>query len=84
MGGGDESVYVEEEDRPETDHDRFEKAWRTQIRFAEYRRLVLPPECKLVEFKTTSSNWREIEQSLLENLLNESRWNKIISYIKTN
>ena len=78
--GGDESLYVED-DRPETDHDRFEKAWRTQIRFAEYRRLVLPPECKLVEF-TTTSNWREIEQSLLENLLNESRWNKIISYVK--
>lgn len=36
--------------KQETDHDRFQKAWQTQIRFAEYKQLVLPPTCKLVEF----------------------------------
>ena len=35
-----------EELRPETDHERFEKAWKEHICFSEYRRLVLPPECK--------------------------------------
>jgi len=78
-GQGQQSMY-EEDYRPETDHDRFQKAWKTRIRFAKYRRLVLPPECKLVEFSSISRNWREVEQSLLENLLNESRWNKLASY----
>lgn len=72
--------FYEEEFRPETDHDKFEKAWH-QIRFAEYRRLVLPPECKLVEFQT--SQWRDIEQTLLENFLDEPTWNKIISHVKS-
>mmetsp|Transcript_27 Transcript_27/g.40 ORF Transcript_27/g.40 Transcript_27/m.40 type:complete len:1010 (-) Transcript_27:246-3275(-) len=78
-GGEEGESFYKEDFRPETDHDRFEKAWKSQIRFAEYRRLVLPPECKLVEF---TSHWREVEQSLLENLLDESRWNKIISYVR--
>ncbi len=72
------SLY-EEDIRPETDHEKFEKAWQ-QIRFAEYRRLVLPPECKLVEFQT--SQWRDIEQTLLENLLDEPTWNKIFSHVR--
>lgn len=78
-GDGGESSLYDENFRPETDHDRFEKAWESQIRFAEYRRLVLPPKCKLVEF---TSHWKEVEQSLLENLLDESRWNKIKSYVR--
>jgi len=71
--------FYEDDFRPETDHDKFEKAWQ-QIRFSEYRRLVLPPECKLVEFQT--SQWRDIEQTLLENILAESTWNKIIFHVR--
>ena len=71
--------FYEEDFRPETDHDKFEKAWQ-QIRFADYRRLVLPPECKLVEFQT--SQWRDIEQTLLENFLDESTLNKIIFHVR--
>jgi len=75
---GRDSFY-EEDFRPETDHDRFEKAWQSHIRFADYRRLVLPPECKRVE---STSHWHEAEQYLLENLLHESRLNRVISYVK--
>ena len=88
LNGGaeeDDSSQLYEDDnlpKPETDNDRFQKAWQSQIRFAPYRRLVLPPECKLVEFPTTTSNWREIEQTLLDNLLDESRWKKIISCVR--
>lgn len=71
--------FHEEDFVPETDHDRFEKAWQSQIRFAEYRRLVLPPECKLVGF---TSDGKEAGHSVLENLLDESRCNKIISYVR--
>ena len=78
--GDGESSFYDEDFRPETDHDRFEEAWKTHVRFSEYRRLVLPPECKLVEFTST---WREAEQSLLENfLLDESRWNKMKSFVQ--
>jgi len=68
----------------ETDHDRFQKAWQTQIRFAEYRRLVLPPTCKLVEFQQPNYNMRQqIEHTLLENLLlDESKWKKLMSWIR--
>lgn len=78
-GGEGGDSFFEEDLLPKTDHDRFEEAWQSHIRFAEYRRLVLPPECKLVEF---TSQWREIEHTLLENFLNESRWNKIISHVR--
>jgi diacylglycerol kinase (ATP) len=71
--------FYDEDIRRETDHEKFEKAWQ-QIRFAEYRRLVLPPECKLVEFQT--SQWRDIEQTL-ENLLDEPTWNKIFSHVRS-
>jgi diacylglycerol kinase (ATP) len=53
----------EEDLRPKSDHDRFKEAWASHIQFADYRRLVLPPECKLVEL---TSQWREIEQTLLD------------------
>ncbi|KAL9188324.1 hypothetical protein ACHAXT_006702 [Thalassiosira profunda] len=76
-----DSSFFEEAARPETDEDRFAEAWKTQIRYAEYRRLVLPPECKLVQF-TFTVNWKETEKKLLENLLDESRWKKITSYIQ--
>lgn len=80
-GGGEGGDSLFEEDfRPRTDHDRFVEAWQSHIRFAEYRRLVLPPECKLVEFST--SQWREIEQTLLENFLIESSWNKVVSRVR--
>ncbi len=81
-GGGEGGGTLFEEDfRPRTtDHDRFVEAWQSHIRFAEYRRLVLPPECKLVEFST--SQWREIEQTLLENFLIESSWNKVVSRVR--
>ena len=78
-GGEGGNLLFEEDFRPRTDHDRFEEAWQSHIRFAEYRRLVLPPECKLVEF---TSQWREIEQTLLENFLNESSWNKVVSHVR--
>ena len=78
-GGEGGDLLFEEDFRPRTDHDRFEEAWQSHIRFAEYRRLVLPPECKLVEF---TSQWREIEQTLLENFLNESSWNKVVSHVR--
>jgi len=71
--------FYDDDFRPETDQDKFEKAWQ-QIRFSEYRRLLLPPECKLVEFQT--SQWRDIEQTLLENFLDESTWNKIIFHVR--
>jgi hypothetical protein len=78
-GGEGGDSFFGEDFRPMTDHDRFEEAWQSHIRFAEYRRLVLPPECKLVEF---TSQWREIEQTLLENFLKESSWNRITSHIR--
>mmetsp|Transcript_31728 Transcript_31728/g.57447 ORF Transcript_31728/g.57447 Transcript_31728/m.57447 type:complete len:1007 (-) Transcript_31728:1024-4044(-) len=78
-GGEGGELFYDEDFRPETDHDRFEKAWESHIRFAEYRRLVLPPECKLVEF---TSHLREAEQNFLENLLDESRLNKVISHAR--
>ena len=53
----------EEDIRPKSDHDRFKEAWQSHIQFSEYRRLVLPPECRLVEL---TSQWREIEQTLLD------------------
>lgn len=79
--GGEErgDSFFEENVRAKTDHDRFEEAYQSHIRFAEYRRLVLPPECRLVEL---TSQWREIEQTLLENFLNESTWNKILSRVR--
>ena len=79
--GGREYIY-DDDFRPETDHDRFEKAWYSHIRFAEYRHLVLPPDCKLIE---STSNWKEVarlEQRLLRELVSESNWNKVISYVR--
>jgi hypothetical protein len=32
-----------------TEHERFANAYHTTIRYSDYRRLVLPPECKLLD-----------------------------------
>mmetsp|Transcript_1438 Transcript_1438/g.2706 ORF Transcript_1438/g.2706 Transcript_1438/m.2706 type:complete len:1056 (-) Transcript_1438:1640-4807(-) len=39
----------EDDTRSETDHYRFEVAWKSHIRFSEYKALVLPPDCKLLD-----------------------------------
>lgn len=39
----------EDDTLSETDHDRFEIAWKYHIRFSEYKELVLPPDCKLLD-----------------------------------
>lgn len=66
----------EGEFRPESDHDRFERAWQHHIRFAEYKRLVLPPECRLVE----SSLQNDLHKSLL--LDESSPWHKTVAYFQ--
>ena len=77
-----DSFYEDSDFRPETDHDRFVKAWESHIRFSQYRRLVLPPTCKLyrpspVSYHTLFDR-REIERNL-HLLVNESTWRRIIS-----
>eukprot|EP00804_Cyclotella_cryptica_P029144 CCRYP_005315-RA/>CCRYP_005315-RA protein AED:0.00 eAED:0.00 QI:130/-1/1/1/-1/1/1/257/946 len=69
-----QSSSGDSEVRQETDQDRFERAWKTYIHNAEYNRLVLPPECKLVN----TPHSRESEQNTLE----ESPWHKTIAYIQ--
>ncbi len=43
------SPNIPDADEFYTDHERFTNAYNTTIRFSEYRRLVLPPECKLLD-----------------------------------
>lgn len=77
--------YEESDFRPETDHDRFAKAWESHIRFSQYRRLVLPPTCKLFRPSPlayhTLFDRREIERNL-HLLVDESTWRRIISYLR--
>jgi diacylglycerol kinase (ATP) len=78
--------YLEgSEFRPETDHDRFVKAWESHIRFAQYRKLVLPPTCKLyrpspVTYHTLFDR-REIERNL-HLLVDESTWRRILVFFR--
>ncbi len=68
--------------QPETDHDRFVTAWESHIRFSQYRRLVLPPTCKLYRPSPVSMfDRREIERNL-HLLVDESTWRKILSYLR--
>lgn len=74
-GVGGEPPFYEGGFRPETDHDRFEKAWRSHICSAEYRRLVLPPECKLVEFVSRG-------EATEHYFLVESKVKEVASYLR--
>lgn len=80
-----DSFYDDSDFRPETDHDRFLRAWESHIRFSQYRRLVLPPTCKLyrpspVSYHTLFDR-REIERNL-HLLVDESTWRRILSYFR--
>lgn len=77
-----DSFYDDSDFCPETDHDGFVRAWESHIRFSQYRRLVLPPTCKLyrpspVSYHTLFDR-REIERNL-HLLVNESTWRRILS-----
>jgi len=77
-----DSFYEDSDFRPETDHDRFVSAWESHIRFSQYRRLVLPPTCKLYRPSPVSMfDRREIERNL-HLLVDESTWRKILSYLR--
>mmetsp|Transcript_3785 Transcript_3785/g.8075 ORF Transcript_3785/g.8075 Transcript_3785/m.8075 type:complete len:1089 (-) Transcript_3785:134-3400(-) len=80
-----DSFYEDADFCPETDHDRFVSAWESHIRFSQYRRLVLPPTCKLYRpSPVTYHNLfdrREIERNL-HLLVDESTWRKILSYFR--
>lgn len=67
--------FISEEEFRDTDHDRFERAWTSYIHNAEYKRLVLPPECKLVD-----SNWREKNES--KTSISESSWQRMVAYVQ--
>ena len=69
------SEYSFEEQFRYTDHDRFEGAWKSYIHNAEYNKLVLPPECKLVDI-----DWKEKIESILPT--NESSWQRLIAYMR--
>ena len=67
-------TFPEEEFR-DTDHDRFERAWKSYICNAEYKQLVLPPECKLVD-----SNWNENNEN--RKSTTESSWQRAVAYVQ--
>ena len=69
-----EDVSSEDEFR-DTDHDRFERAWKSYIHKAEYKRLVLPPECKLVD-----SDWRE--HNVTDTSTRETTWQRLVAYLQ--
>ena len=51
-GGIDDDNY--DELTTLTDHERFTRAYETHLRYSEYRRLILPPTCRLLDAKTTA------------------------------
>jgi len=55
---------AQEEIEP-TDEEKFEQWWPT-IRMSNYHRLVLPPECKLVEYKHTSKEQQQLLKEVLQ------------------
>lgn len=81
-----DSFYEDSVFGPETDHDRFVSAWESHIRFSQYRRLVLPPTCKLYRPSSVSSHTlfdrREFLERNLHLLVDESTWRKILSYLR--
>jgi diacylglycerol kinase (ATP) len=69
---------VEKDDEFYTDHERFTNAYNNTVRHSDYRRLVLPPECKLIDpakFQPISTNKTSPALSLAE------IWIKIIEWI---
>jgi hypothetical protein len=71
----DNSSESDAEYRLETDHERFERAYKSYIRNCEYKRLVLPPECKRVDAP-------HIRKESEYKISHESAWRKTISYIQ--
>ena len=65
-----------EDDFRDTDHDRFERAWKSYIHTAEYKRLVLPPECKLVD-----SDWKE-HSNVTDTSTRETTWQRLVAYLQ--
>jgi hypothetical protein len=67
--------FSSEDEFRDTDHDRFERAWKSYIHNAEYKQLVLPPECKLVD-----SNWKENNEN--KSSTHESSWQRMLVYVQ--
>ena len=67
--------YSCEEEFRDTDHDRFERAWKSYIHNAEYKRLVLPPECKLVD-----THWKDTDES--KPSTTDSSWQRMVAYVQ--
>lgn len=67
--------FSSEDEFRDTNHDRFERAWKSYIHNAEYKQLVLPPECKLVD-----SNWKENNEN--KTSIHESSWQRMVAYVQ--
>lgn len=55
-GMDDDASQIQQEDKFYTEHERFVNTYQRTIRFSEYRKLVLPPECKLLDPKKMQSS----------------------------
>ncbi len=50
----DNTDYYDESSTKLTDHERFTKTYESHLRYSDYRRLILPPSCRLLDAKTTA------------------------------
>eukprot|EP00557_Chaetoceros_sp_GSL56_P012366 CAMPEP_0176479938 /NCGR_PEP_ID=MMETSP0200_2-20121128/2013_1 /TAXON_ID=947934 /ORGANISM="Chaetoceros sp., Strain GSL56" /LENGTH=957 /DNA_ID=CAMNT_0017876029 /DNA_START=209 /DNA_END=3080 /DNA_ORIENTATION=+ len=71
-GERDMDTNSENEQTFYTDHERFSNTYYTTIRYSDYRRLVLPPECKLLDPS-------KIKQGQVDyNLRSNAAWLKLV------